>query len=53
MTYGVQIRVGSWQWLCPVGGKPYEFATVREADDAAAMCYGGMGRKAWRVRRRS
>jgi len=29
-----------WEDVHPVGGKPYEYATRRAAEDMARMCYG-------------
>ena len=29
-----------WEDVHPQGGKPYEYATRREAEDMARMCYG-------------
>ena len=46
MTYRFQVcldkgtKTERWADVHPVGGKPYEYATRKEADNAAYVCYG-------------
>lgn len=50
MEYGIEVRVFvrkeqgadiyEWRDMRPTGGKPYRYATRREAENMAYICYG-------------